>query len=80
MIRSSSRLLPIQIGGGVAIVVLLGVLWWRPWHVRAKAPSAPPPAATVHAAPADKPIEANIVSERVACAVAAEPARGHFCG
>jgi cytoskeleton protein RodZ len=70
---SSSRLLPIQIGGGVAIVVLLGVLWWRPWHPRVKAPSAPPPAATVHAAPADKPIESSIVSSESAAPIVAEP-------
>src|SRR5476651_2704132 len=42
---SSSRLLLLQIGGGVAIAMLLGVLWWRPWHPRVKVPSSPPPAA-----------------------------------
>ena len=56
----------IQIGGTVAVVLLLGVLWWRPWHVRAKAASAPPPAATVRAAPADKPIESGIVASATA--------------
>ena len=70
---SSSRLLPIQIGGCVAAAVLLGVLWWRPWHPRVKLPSAPPPAATLHAAPADKPIESGIVASESAAPVAAEP-------
>jgi len=69
---SSSRLLPIQIGAGAAVVVLLGILWWRPWHPRVKAPSAPPPAAAVHAAPADKPIESAVASGESAAPVAAE--------
>jgi cytoskeleton protein RodZ len=69
---SSSRLLPIQIGGGIAVVVLIGVLWWRPWHPRVKVPSAPPPAATVHAAPTEKPIESGTVSSESAAPVASE--------
>src|ERR1700675_5081882 len=36
---SASRLFPIQLGGSVAPVVLLGILWWLAWHPRAKAPS-----------------------------------------
>lgn len=69
---SSSRLLPIQIGGCVAVVMLLGVLWWRPWHARVKGPSAPPPAAAVHAAPADKPVDSGIASGDSAAPVTAE--------
>jgi cytoskeleton protein RodZ len=69
---SSSRLLPIQIGGGVAVVLLIGVLWWRPWHPRVKVPSAAPPVAAAHAAPADKPIESGIVSSESAAPVADE--------
>jgi cytoskeleton protein RodZ len=69
---SSSRLLPIQIGAGVAVVVLLGILWWRPWHPRVKVPIAPPPAAIVHATPADKPIDAGIGSSESAVPVVEE--------
>jgi cytoskeleton protein RodZ len=69
---SSARLLPFQIGGCVAIALLIGVLWWRPWHPRVKLPSAAPPAATVHAAPADKPVESGIVSGESTTPVAAE--------
>jgi cytoskeleton protein RodZ len=71
---SSGRLSLIQIGGGIAVALLLGVLWWRPWHSRAKAPMAPPPAAVVRAAPGDKPIEPGIVSSASAAPVAAEVA------
>jgi cytoskeleton protein RodZ len=66
---SPGRLSLIQIGGAVAVALLLGVLWWRPWHTRAKAPSASPPPATVQTAPADKPVESGIVSSATAAPV-----------
>jgi cytoskeleton protein RodZ len=69
---SSGRLWLIQIGAGVAVALLLGILWWRPWHARAKPPSAPPPTAMVHAVPADKPIESGIVSSASAAPASAE--------
>jgi cytoskeleton protein RodZ len=69
---SARRLSLIQIGAGVAVAVLLGILWWRPWHPRVKAPRAPPQTAMVHAAPADKPIESGIVSSALAEPIAAE--------
>ena len=69
---STGRQLPIQIGAGVVVALLLGVLWWRPWHARAKAPSAPPQAAIVHAAPADKPVESGIVASASAAPIATD--------
>jgi cytoskeleton protein RodZ len=69
---SSGRLSLIQIGAGVAVALLLGILWWRPWHARAKPPSAPPPAAVVHAAPADNNVESSLVASASAEPVAAE--------
>jgi cytoskeleton protein RodZ len=69
---SSHRLSLIQIGAGVAAALLLGLLWWRPWHARVKPPSAPPPAAVVHAAPADKTVDSNLVASAAAAPVAAE--------
>jgi cytoskeleton protein RodZ len=69
---SSGRSSLIQIGGCLAVALALGLLWWRPWHPRAKAPSASPPVATVPAAPADKPIESGVVSSATAAPVAAE--------
>ena len=71
---SSGRLWLIQICAGVAVALLLGVLWWRPWHARAKAPRASPPAAVVNAAPADKPTESALVSGASAAPAAAETA------
>jgi cytoskeleton protein RodZ len=71
---SSGRLWLIQICAGVAVALLLGVLWWRPWHARVKAPSASPPAAVVNAAPADKPTESALVSNASGAPVAAETA------
>ena len=70
---SAGRLSLIQIGGFIAVALVLGVLWWRPWHARAKTPSAPP-AATVQAPPADKPVESSIVPSALAASVAAEAA------
>jgi cytoskeleton protein RodZ len=69
---SSPRLLLFQIGGGVALAMLLGVLWWRPWHPRVKGPSAPRPAATVLAAPADQPVESSSVPGASTVPVGAE--------
>jgi cytoskeleton protein RodZ len=67
---SSRRLSLIQLGAGAAIALALGLLWWRPWHPHAKVPSVAPPAASVQAAPADKPIESGVLSD----ASAASPA------
>jgi cytoskeleton protein RodZ len=67
---SSRRLSLIQIGAGAAIALALGLLWWRPWHPHAKVPSAAPPAASVQAAPADKPIESGVLSDASAAPVA----------
>jgi cytoskeleton protein RodZ len=70
---SSGRLSLIQIGGCLVVALALGLLWWRPWHPRAKAASASPPAAVVHAAPADQqPIESGVVSSAAAAPLAAE--------
>jgi cytoskeleton protein RodZ len=69
---SSRRLTLIQIGAGVAVALLLGILWWRPWHARAKPPSAPPAAAVVRAAPADNPAESSLVANASAAPAAAE--------
>ena len=66
---SAGRLSLIQIGAGIAAALLIGILWWRPWHPRAKAPSAPPPAAAVHAAPADQPVESGLVASASAAPV-----------
>jgi len=67
---SSRRLSLVQLGAGAAIAVALGLLWWRPWHPHAKVASAAPPAASVQAAPADKPLESGVLSD----ASAASPA------
>jgi cytoskeleton protein RodZ len=67
---SSRRLSLIQIGAGAAIALALGLLWWRPWHPHAKVPSVAPPAASVQAAPADKPIESGVLSDASAAPVA----------
>jgi cytoskeleton protein RodZ len=52
---------PTQIVGCViAALLLVGVLWWRPWHQRSKAPvSRPPVAATSVAATPDGPAESG---------------------
>jgi cytoskeleton protein RodZ len=52
---------PTQIVGClIAALLLAGVLWWRPWHQRSKAPVSSPPvaAASVAAAP-DGPAESG---------------------
>lgn len=58
--RSSGNFSLLQIGACVAVALALGVLWWRPWHARARAQSAP--AATAAARPANRPNESGIVS------------------
>jgi cytoskeleton protein RodZ len=74
---SSRRLSLMQIGAGAAIALVLGLLWWRPWHPHAKVPSAAPQAASVQGVPADKPIESGVLSDASAVPPApavAEPA------
>jgi cytoskeleton protein RodZ len=62
---------PAQIVGClIAALLLAGVLWWRPWHQRSKAPvSSPAVAAASMAATPDAPAESAIVAS-----VAASPA------
>ncbi|HEY2464710.1 MAG TPA: RodZ domain-containing protein [Steroidobacteraceae bacterium] len=69
---SSAGSSAMKVGAGVAVALAVGLLWWRPWHPRAKAPSAPPPAAMRQTAPADKPIESGIVATASATPVPAE--------
>ncbi|HEX3395897.1 MAG TPA: RodZ domain-containing protein [Steroidobacteraceae bacterium] len=63
---SSGRLSPLQIGACVAVALALGVLWWRPWHARAKVSGAPVVAAAPSAVPAGKPVESGLVSSAAA--------------
>ncbi len=82
--QSSGRLSLIQIGGVVVVLLMLAVLWWRPWHPRAKAPGAAPtaavgrqvpaPAPAPSPAPPEKPVEAGIVSSVTAASLAPVPA------
>ena len=67
---------PTQIVGClIAALLLAGVLWWRPWHQRSKAPvSAPPVAAASVAAAPDGPAEPDGVAAAVASANSREPA------
>jgi cytoskeleton protein RodZ len=67
---SSSRGSLMQVGGAIAVAVLLAVLWWRPWHPRTKAPRAPPPVAVVQSAPAEKPVDTGLVPSASAASVA----------
>jgi cytoskeleton protein RodZ len=58
---------PTQIVGGlIGALLLAGVLWWKPWHQRSKAPAGSPPVAAASvAAPAatpDAPAESGVVS------------------
>ena len=69
---SARRLTLIQIGAGLAVALLLGILWWRPWHAHTKAPSAPRPTAMANAAPADKAVEPGIVTSASAAPIATE--------
>jgi cytoskeleton protein RodZ len=60
------------IGGLIAAVVLAGVLWWRPWHQRAKAPLSTAPVAATSNAPAavpDTAAESGVVSSGAAAPV-----------
>jgi cytoskeleton protein RodZ len=56
--RSSGNFSLLQIGACAAVALALGVLWWRPWHARARVQSAPAAAAR----PADKPNESGIAA------------------
>ncbi|MGO9934808.1 MAG: helix-turn-helix domain-containing protein [Steroidobacteraceae bacterium] len=61
----TSNMKPMQIAvGTAAVLMLLGVLWWRPWHQRA-APRHAPPAAAVTTVP-DKAADADEVSRAAA--------------
>ncbi len=53
---------PMRIAACVAVALALGLLWWRPWHARAKAPSAPPALAAASAVPLDKPNESGALA------------------
>jgi len=60
---------PSQIVGClIAALLLAGVLWWRPWHQRSKAPISSPAVAAVSAAAPEAAPETGMVSS------AAEPA------
>jgi cytoskeleton protein RodZ len=78
---------PAQIVGClVAALLLAGLLWWKPWHQRSKAPiSTPPPAAAAAATAPEGPAESGGVSaaassansrEMAAAPVAAPPVDG----
>ncbi len=77
---SSGRRSFVQIGGIVAGAVLLAILWWRPWHPRAKTAGTAPTAASGRQAqapapgPAEKPAQSAIVSSAAAAPVAPAPA------
>jgi cytoskeleton protein RodZ len=49
---SERGLSPVHIAAGVVVLLILAVLWWRPWHVRAKATASAPAAAVAAAVPA----------------------------
>ena len=68
---SSGGLSALQIAGCVAVVVAIGVLWWRPWHARVKPPVSAAPAATAIVAPAPASEETGIVSSAQAAPLAA---------
>jgi hypothetical protein len=71
---SAGRLTLIKTGTAVALAVAIALLWWRPWHPHVKVPSVVPPAASVEAAPVDKPIESGILSNASAAPVTPEAA------
>lgn len=66
---SSGRLPLVPIGWALAAALLLGVLWWRPWHGHVRAVKAAPPSAVLQAAPAAKPVESGLVSSAAAAPV-----------
>ena len=75
---STARLPLVPIGGAVAVALVLGVLWWRPWHAHAGAMKGSPPAARVQAPPTEvleappggaKPSESGLVSSATAAPV-----------
>jgi cytoskeleton protein RodZ len=65
------------VGWAAAALLVLGVLWWKPWHQRGAVPAASPPvAANPGAAPAVKPAEpANAEVTSAAPSTAPAPAR-----
>jgi cytoskeleton protein RodZ len=66
---------PAQIVGGlIAAAVLAGVLWWRPWHQRTKAPLSTAPVAATSTAPAAVPDSATDSSAVSSAAPAVENA------
>jgi cytoskeleton protein RodZ len=69
----SGGLTPLQVAGCVAVVLALGVLWWRPWHARVKAPASAPPTVST-TAPVDSP-DSSIVSSAQAATIAAAAAQ-----
>ena len=76
---SARSLSPVHIAAGVLVLLILAVLWWRPWHGRAKAPASAPPAAIAAAVPAaadasPNPSVPGIVSNADAGPVAAPAA------
>jgi cytoskeleton protein RodZ len=63
------------IGGLVAALLLVGVLWWRPWHQRGKAPvSAPPVAAASVASSPDQAADAAGVARDMPAAASTNAA------
>jgi cytoskeleton protein RodZ len=61
---------PMQIVGCLlAALLLAGVLWWKPWHQRSKAPVSPPVAAASETAAPDASNESGIVSSATASPV-----------
>jgi cytoskeleton protein RodZ len=69
---SAGRLSPLTIGASVAVVLVLGLVWLRPWHPRAKAPSAAPQVAKLQGTPAGSPVNSGIVATAAATPVATE--------
>ncbi len=71
---SSGRLPLVPIGAVLAAALLLGVLWWRPWHGHVGAANASPraaraqapPAAAAQGEPGAKPVESGLVSSATA--------------
>ena len=73
---------PTQIVGClIAALLLAGVLLWRPWHQRAKAPVSSPPVAAASVAAASAAADATTESGAGSTAAAASPAMapGYGC-